>query len=67
MISAYCNMDSLNGGWTLLTNFASRDGWKSENIEMRGASDPMTQDYSIFKYADDIKNSDQAEVICKSS
>ena len=66
-------MVSLNGGWTLLTTFASKNGWVdssgSSSIEMRAAvsGNALVEDYSVLKYADDIKNLNPGEVIVISS
>ena len=73
IISVYCNMNSLNGGWTLLTTFASKNGWVDSSgissIEMRAAvsGNALVEDYSVLKYADDIKNLNPGEVIVISS
>lgn len=44
------------GGWTLLVT-SRTNTWTAQNITLRNIMTPsLTQDYSMLKYADDIKN-----------
>ena len=43
------------GGWTLLVTSHS-NSWTSDNVRDRNADNPsLISDYSILKYADDMK------------
>ncbi|KAK3698442.1 hypothetical protein QZH41_010011 [Actinostola sp. cb2023] len=56
-IAAYCDMSRDGGGWTLLVT-SHTNSWAKENVTQRNAESPsVTEDYSMLKYADDIKNS----------
>lgn len=49
-------MNRDGGGWTLLVTSHTNE-WTKDNVELKNEDKPsLISDYSILKYADDIKN-----------
>lgn len=62
VIETYCDLERYGGGWTLVTKSSSRTGWTKDLALERNSNNVSSDDYSIFKYINDIKNIDPAEV-----
>jgi len=55
-IKTYCDMSRDGGGWTLLVT-SHTNTWTAADVTLRNPDKPsLTADFSILKYADDIKN-----------
>ncbi|KAF0296070.1 hypothetical protein FJT64_006456 [Amphibalanus amphitrite] len=56
-VPVYCDFTHDGGGWTLLLTAVSKDGWDLLSVLARNRRSPsMTDNYSILRYADTIKN-----------
>ena len=62
IIETYCDLDRYGGGWTLMTKSSSQNVWTEEKALEFNSNNASSSEYSIFKYIDDIKQSDPAEV-----
>uniref|UniRef100_A0A7M6DPA1 Uncharacterized protein n=1 Tax=Clytia hemisphaerica TaxID=252671 RepID=A0A7M6DPA1_9CNID len=61
IVQTYCDFDRHGGGWTLVTKVSSSNGWTKENSILRNKDDASKDDFSIFKYIDELKFKDPAE------
>ena len=55
-VKAYCDMHRQGGGWTLLVS-SHTNKWTAGKVHLNNKDNPnLYHDYSILKYADQMKN-----------
>ena len=63
VISTICDMDSFGGGWTLVLNRVSNNGWTKATTSKRNIDNASkSEDYSILSYSKEIASLKQKEV-----
>lgn len=65
IIETYCDLERYGGGWTLVLKSSSRTRWTKDLGLERNSDSASSNEYSIFKYIDDLKHLDPAEVSTK--
>ena len=63
IISTLCDMESFGGGWTLVLNRVSSNGWtKATTLSRNVDKASKSEDYSILSYAKGVTSLKQQEV-----
>ena len=62
IVQTYCDLERYGGGWTLVTKASTSTDWTKETTLERNINSVDKDDYSIFKFVDELKHMDPAEV-----